>query len=475
MTTVFPTSLDAFVNPSAANNLSDPSVLHSTQHDNINDSVAALEAKVGIDSSAVTTTLDYILKSTSSINPGHSHTIFTAITASGVITFSQAGAASASAVNITGAAFAGTGTTSTPLEYINNGASAPTTWSTGGTYFGINAVSGFAGNFLDFHLNGAASLFSISNAGNATSAGSFVAGNSFLFNAASRITGGTDGIIKLSNNAQTSFTRLQLGGITASFPAIGASGTTVQAILADGSAAAPFTAASFNGNTFTTGTGTLTIAAGKTLTANNTLTLAGTDATTITFQGTDTYVGRTTADTLTNKTLTSPTLTTPVLGTPTSGTLTSCTGLPLTTGVTGNLPVANLNSGTSASSATFWRGDATWATPAGGGIAWNNVTGTTQAAAVNNGYIANNAGLVTITLPPTATIGQVVQVQGAGAGGWKIAQNSGQTIFFTTRNTTAGVGGSVASVTQRDAIYLICTATNTDWSVNNFTGNLTVV
>src|SRR6266446_9148419 len=46
-------------------------------------------------------------------------------------------------------------------------------------------------------------------------------------------------------------------------------------------------------------------------------------------------VVRATSPTITTPTLSTPTLTTPVLGTPSSGTLTSCTGLPISTGVSG--------------------------------------------------------------------------------------------------------------------------------------------
>lgn len=64
---------------------------------------------------------------------------FTTLSNTGAATNSKSGAASTSALAVTGVPFAGTGTTSFPLVYINDAnATASTTLNTAGTYLGVN-------------------------------------------------------------------------------------------------------------------------------------------------------------------------------------------------------------------------------------------------------------------------------------------------------------------------------------------------
>ena len=57
MATNFPTSLDSLTNPSGTDSMSSPS--HAGQHADANDAIEALQAKVGVDGSAVTSSLDF--------------------------------------------------------------------------------------------------------------------------------------------------------------------------------------------------------------------------------------------------------------------------------------------------------------------------------------------------------------------------------------------------------------------------------
>ena len=77
----------------------------------------------------------------------------------------------------------------------------------------------------------------------------------------------------------------------------------------------------------------------------------------------------------------------------------------LSTGVVGNLPVTNLNSGTSASGSTFWRGDGTWATPSASGGGGDNL----------GSHIA--------TMTVTANYGLVVSTIVAGAASTSLGNN----------------------------------------------------
>lgn len=67
----------------------------------------------------------------------------------------------------------------------------------------------------------------------------------------------------------------------------------------------------------------------------------------------------------------------------------------------------------------------------GSGTIWVDVTGTAQQTASNTGYLADNPARVTLTLPAAPALGDIIQVTGVGAGGWKVAQNAGQSILTT--------------------------------------------
>ena len=127
----------------------------------------------------------------------------------------------------------------------------------------------------------------------------------------------------------------------------------------------------------------------------------------------------------------------------------------------------------------FLRADGTWAAPtggsSGGGITWSEVTGTSQAASADNGYICNNSALVTVTLPSTCAVGKTIRIIGKGAGGWKLAQNSGQSIRVGTDETTEGTSGYIESGSPYDSIEVVCVTEDTEFTVMQMTGVLGVV
>lgn len=115
-------------------------------------------------------------------------------------------------------------------------------------------------------------------------------------------------------------------------------------------------------------------------------------------------------------------------------------------------------------------------TVSGNIIKSNEVITTSATMAKNQGYIANNAAPVELTLPASSSVGDIIEVNGKGAGGWIIKQIALQQIHIGASASTLGVGGSVASGAQFDSVRIKCIVANTIWaSLGAPQGTLTIV
>ena len=201
--------------------------------------------------------------------------------------------------------------------------------------------------------------------------------------------------------------------------------------------------------TVTTGAGTLNIDIAAPVSVAN----GGTGATSLTAHGI--LVGEGTSA-ITSKVLTNGQLLIGSTGAdPSAAAITAGAGITITNGA-GSITVANTAAG-------------------GAGFIWTDTTGTSATLASGNAYIADNASLVTFTLPTTAALGDTYMVAGKGAGGWKVAQNASQFINYGSVVTTTGTGGSLASTNQWDLVRITCVTVNNGFIAYATQGNITYV
>lgn len=109
-------------------------------------------------------------------------------------------------------------------------------------------------------------------------------------------------------------------------------------------------------------------------------------------------------------------------------------------------------------------------------FAWSTIDGD-GALAVDQGRINIKVAALSVSLPASSSVGDIIAIKGSatGAGGWTLTQGANQYVWVQGVSSTVGAGGSIASSDAHDYIMLICTVADLGWESLAVGGNITVV